>query len=246
MKNTFALILFCLLVFITQKSGAQSSVVVAGANGTGSGGSISYSVGQIDFASLSNTTNAGVQQAYIVMTLPVQWLGFTATKQGAEVLLQWETSNELNSSHFVVQRSLNGNMFDSIGMVAATGRDNTTTKYSLRDKKPNNGINYYRVKQVDRDGRFVYSAIATINFVSNLSITCYPNPTSTSLNIRIGTSYVKGYSYRLIDMNGRVLKSSSISNQHTTIAMQSLNPSSYILEISNGKGELMSFVIIKN
>ncbi|HEX8314384.1 MAG TPA: T9SS type A sorting domain-containing protein [Flavisolibacter sp.] len=117
------------------------------------------------------------------LTLPLNWSCFTAKRSDKKVALEWETTNEINTSHFDVERSNNGFDFVRIGQVNAKGR--ADNDYAFDDANPDKGLNYYRLKQLDKNGSFKYSAIAKVYFgdaaVNNLRL--YPLPVLSSLNI---------------------------------------------------------------
>jgi hypothetical protein len=234
-----------LLGFCFADSNAQQNIVVAGNSASGSGGHISYTIGQVDYVSLTGNTNAGVQQAYYFVPVPITWLSFTATRQGKMVLLNWATASEINSDRFVVLHSLDGTVFTPIGNVTAAGNSSNISRYSLEHQNPAKGINYYRIKQVDKDGKFTFSNIAAVNFDADVSITCYPNPTKAILSLQIGNRHLKGYSYTLTDMQGKLLGTSKITNPVTSISMTSLKAATYILSVFDDKGKAISFIIVK-
>jgi hypothetical protein len=70
------------------------------------------------------------------------------------VILNWQTAQEINTSHFIIERSANGTDFSSIGKVSASGNNSITKDYLYTDTKPAKGTNYYRLKMVDADGIF--------------------------------------------------------------------------------------------
>lgn len=94
-------------------------------------------------------------------TMPVKFTGFFAKKNGQYVQLTWTTTDEINNSHFVIQRSSDARDWNNIGTVAAgTAAFN---QYTFTDRSNQNTTIYYRLKQVDKDGQFVYSIIKTIH-----------------------------------------------------------------------------------
>ncbi len=120
--------------------------------------------------------------------LPVSFLYFNVRKQGKTVaLLSWKTAQESNSLHFDVERSTDAVHFSYIGKVNAKGNTNTESNYSFTDNAPAKGFNYYRLKQVDRDGRFIYTASRVLNFDDTDAglVKYYPNPTNGLLNVEI-------------------------------------------------------------
>ncbi len=91
--------------------------------------------------------------------LPVTLLNFSAIKNGKANVLHWTTLNEINSSHFNIQRSTDGVAFDNIGTVEADNRNNTTNIYEFTDRAPLKDANYYRLQIVDKDGNVEYSPV---------------------------------------------------------------------------------------
>lgn len=95
--------------------------------------------------------------------LPVVLTNFTATGQDNGCLLQWSTAQETNSSHFEVQRAVDGVSFSTIGQVAAKGYSTSLSRYSFTDQYPAAGHNYYRLKMVDANGAISYSAVRMVD-----------------------------------------------------------------------------------
>jgi fibronectin-binding autotransporter adhesin len=115
--------------------------------------------------------------------LPVQLLSFTATRQGTTVRTAWATASEQNSAHFMVERSANGNTFSDVQRVAAQGNTLTRHDYTAVDGKPLPGTSYYRLRQVDLDGKVAYSPVATVRFgdaqaAPAPTLVAYPNPSA--------------------------------------------------------------------
>jgi len=95
----------------------------------------------------------------LVAALPVKLISFSAQQNNKTVLLNWQTANELNTSHFVIQHGNNGTSFIEIGTVNAEGSG--ASGYSFTDNNPANGINYYRLESVDKDGATSYSKVVS-------------------------------------------------------------------------------------
>jgi hypothetical protein len=134
-------------------------------------------VGSVEYNGAGTSTNhpltlAEVGPSYLSSTiLPVKLLSFTATKIKEQTLLLWSTANEQNSSHFEIERSLDGLSFDILDKIMASGNSKTLINYSFMDKNTALGTNYYRLKQVDLDGKTSYSAIQFVSFKNvNISI----------------------------------------------------------------------------
>jgi hypothetical protein len=85
--------------------------------------------------------------------LPVQLLGFSGQKTDEGVLLKWSTASEINSDYFVVERSTESNSWEQLGRQPGAGNSSSVNIYYLKDREPARGMNYYRLSQVDFDGR---------------------------------------------------------------------------------------------
>jgi len=122
-------------------------------------------------------------------TLPVEITSFNAIAQNNKVMLNWITGSELNNQYFEIEKSINGNQYEPIGRVAGKGTTSQTNSYSFTDHAPLAMINYYRLKQVDIDNRYKYSAVVTIKLEGKLkkSINIFPNPVSDKINFRISS-----------------------------------------------------------
>ncbi len=128
-------------------------------------------------STISTTINPGV--------LPVSWLSFTATKVNSSALLQWSTAAETNTLRFEVERSLDGGVtFSSLGTLAAAGNTGSQSNYRFTDEHPATGTNIYRIKQVDRDGSFDYSAYRPLFFEAKNLFSVTPNPAKERVQIR--------------------------------------------------------------
>lgn len=164
--------------------------------------------------------------------LPVGLVSFDAIKQSSKVLLQWVTENEINADTYVVERSADGINYVSIGNVIA--HNNTgTNNYDMNDLQPLQGINYYRLKMIDRDGSFRYSPVRKINFNSALDdITIYPNPVRSS-RIFIASS---GNCHKavLYDAAGKIIKTFTLQGRNNTLELPGIAKGIYQLKVFAG------------
>lgn len=121
----------------------------------------------------------------IANALPVSWLSFTVSKNDTRsALLSWSTANEINNNHFEVERSINGFSFIKITTVTAGKNTNVVQQYSFTDNNLNTGTYYYRIKQVDNDGKFTYSKTVSVSIDANgISVSVQPNPASEKTTI---------------------------------------------------------------
>lgn len=111
--------------------------------------------------------------------LPVTLLGFGAHRAQQTIVCAWRTAQELNNDHFVVERSLNGTGFVAVGTVAGRGTTTNEQQYEFVDQQAPAGLAYYRLRQVDTDGRSVYSNVVQVmagSMPANYLVAVTPNP----------------------------------------------------------------------
>lgn len=169
--------------------------------------------------------------------LPVKLLFFTAEKSITGNILSWATSEEINSDHFDIERSNNGSNFSVLSKVNAAGNSSNVQHYSFTDVKPFTGTNYYRLKMIDKDGRFNYSE-TRILAGSNTAIRIYPNPVKNNLTLEISSTTSSAAYIKIINLQGKVLRDFplQIANglNKQTIPVNNLQAGVYMLQINTG------------
>lgn len=137
--------------------------------------------------------------------LPVEFLIMKANLEGSGVGIDWTTSLELNNRYFNVERSIDaGNSWQTIATVRSTGNSASLKSYHAFDAVPVSGFNYYRIKQVDADGRFKYSAVAIVKVeLQHTLVTVLTNPFSSHITVDISTKTSQNVQARLFDAAGR-------------------------------------------
>ncbi|MEO6684342.1 MAG: T9SS type A sorting domain-containing protein [Dyadobacter sp.] len=246
----FAFSLFLLLTICFQSSYAQKASVSSGGDATGSGGSVSYSIGQVFYntnSAAGGVVRQGVQQTVNNSPLPVTLVSFEVSpitvENSQQILIHWETTSETNNDFFTIERSANGKTFAELSRVNVLGNSNALKKYSITDPLPNKGISYYRLKQTDLDGTFSYSKIRSVR-IDNLSNTiAYPNPVIGYLHVTAIKSETR--SYKIFDLDGRLVEENKLAEGESKINMSRLSPATYVVQIV-GKSEIKQFKIIKN
>ena len=146
----------------------------------------------------------------------------------------WSTSTEINVSHFNVQRSLDGVIFETVGMVDSKGAG----KYSFIDKTNLNGVVYYRLEVVDKNGALSYSEVKEIQLgINNYELRISPNPAKDFISISGGS--VK--EIRVSDVGGRVL----LKSTEKKIDIRSLVSGTYVVQIETLNGKHVTEKLIK-
>lgn len=178
--------------------------------------------------------------------LPVKLISFTGEKIGAANKLYWTTATEINADYFDIERSTDAIEFVKITSLAAAGNSNQLLNYTYTDSNPFI-VSYYRLKQVDFDGSFVYSNIllidrdlAGLNNTAADEMLIYPNPnTASNVNLQFYLSENKEVEIRVINVLGKVVRNLSVSisnNQVEELYVGNLAKGSYqvVSQFSNG------------
>ena len=178
--------------------------------------------------------------------LPVEFLKIDARQKGSGVSVEWSTSQEINSKSFIVEKSADGNSnWNLVATVNGAGNSSTLKNYAAYDAQPVKGINFYRIKQVDIDGKFKYSKVVSLklNF-NNTTVSVLANPFHNSLTVDFSSSAAQAVSARLADITGKQVAIERWSvNPGTTRKdfsnVSRLQPGMYILTISGTAGEIL-------
>mgnify|MGYP001076726668 CR=1 FL=1 len=173
--------------------------------------------------------------------LPITMDHFTAKPDKNDVLLDWGTASESNSSYFEIQRSTDGQNFTKIGTTNAAGNSATIKQYYYRDVNPLRGINYYRLKMADLDGAYTFSKTVTVEMKNapDFSIkSASLNGTAGKLNLDINSATNNTAQIFITDATGRVFyrHQQNIITGENFITDQVVLPvrGIYYLRISNG------------
>lgn len=149
------------------------------------------------------------------IVLPVILTDFSAkAADKTSVLLQWKTSSEINSDYFIVERSNNAQSFSEGSRIAATGAASTGAAYRHTDHFPENGVNFYRLKMVDKDGQFAYSKVINVtmkNVVENAVAISFASLKSDQLLLSINSGKGQPAALNILDANGKRIYSASLS-----------------------------------
>jgi hypothetical protein len=180
--------------------------------------------------------------------LPVKMLDFSANMVGTEVHLYWKTASETNSSHFEIERSPDLVDFEKIGKVEAAYFSNTAKEYNLIDAQPLNGSSYYRLVQVDKDGKSEIYGPVMIHAKSNdADWSVYPNPFQDIININCkDCSDIS--EIHISDLHGKPLKRIQLNRkqqENSTFDLSDLSSGVYFVSIIQ-KGGICYKRIIKN
>ena len=196
----------------------------------------------------NSVTGAGAAYIFGIpgQTLPVQLTGYTAKAEANSAKLEWETTSESNNNKFVIYRSTNNLVFEQLTEIEVENSASGNS-YVYYDRNPSTGNNYYKLTQVDTDGkaeelgvRFLYFGVR-----SDVAVSVYPNPATDKVML----DFVAGKYNRLIvsDLNGRTLQHINVSATANTLEVSVDNYAAglYLLKFIGDTGTEIQKVIKK-
>jgi hypothetical protein len=202
---------------------------------------------QYNFGVFTGTNNS--------LPVPVVMTGFNAERMGNDGLLTWTTASEINSSLFVVERSINASSYTTVGKVKASGNSNDVKSYNFVDGniselfKQTNTI-YYRLKMVDMDASFAYSNVATINGKAKVEsgLTVSPNPFTSDINLTMNSTVSGNAVVEIADVQGKVISTRTVTVSNGQVSLTDLSSANSGIYFVNLKmnGETMHAKVIKN
>lgn len=176
--------------------------------------------------------------------LPLTLLDFSATEKSDNVLLQWTTTSELNTSHFEIEKLGEAQVYTKTASIVSKGGGSNVNKYQFADHFAAAGLVYYRLKMLDKDGQFTYSKVIAVNVkksnMGSLSIVSIRSQGAT-MDVSIGSSATKPATVMLCDMQGKqlyrksVLLSKGVNSINYTINLQK---AVYVLRVATDAGNL--------
>ncbi|MFK7946914.1 MAG: LamG-like jellyroll fold domain-containing protein [Saprospiraceae bacterium] len=174
--------------------------------------------------------------------LPVELTTFNVRQVEQEVLLTWQTASEENNRGFEVERSIDGINFEKIGFIAGNGTTVEVSNYNFFDENPINGINYYRLKQLDFDEQFEYSEIrsVSIGIGNDKMVQIYPNPVQNELTIQDGIGNIT-----IFNALGQPIRQITNEESLRTINTTDLPKGIYILQLQKTNGQVQTFQFVK-
>jgi len=160
-----------------------------------------------DGANLSAAT--ADQHSYsVAAALPLQLISFSGKKINNNVELSWHTQQELNVDHYEIYRSSNGTQFQSIGFKKAIGNSASVNDYSFNDLNTFKGNNFYKIKSVDRDGKYSFTQVVKLSFDNRSLVTVHNY--GNILHITLASTSKDKYLLRLVNNLGQVIHTYNI------------------------------------
>ncbi len=182
-----------------------------------------------------------------LVNLPVSLVSFDAyVVDDYDVALTWETESEINNSHFVIERSKDGVDFMALVQIPGHGTTNQAHSYRTIDVNPFFGTSYYRLKQVDYDGKETIEDIkaVTIEQSSEFSIKLFPNPASKETTLKVISEGESEVFFKLFNMGGQLVKELTlpvfIGQNDIPINLRGVSSGTYFVQAVSKKGHKFS------
>lgn len=172
-----------------------------------------------------------------MVVLPIELAFFETELKNEKTEIRWKTLSETNNKHFEIEKSLDAETYQSIGIVNGHGTTKEVNNYAFVDANPSKGVTYYRLKQIDTDGSFSYSAISSVyNEIDQIQF--YPNPSDNNIKFE---KLHEGDKISIKNLIGEiVLEESLFSDKTLNVSM--LSSGTYLLSFN---GKTKKLVIIK-
>jgi hypothetical protein len=184
---------------------------------------------------------------YSENSLPVKLTAFTAAAKANSVVLNWETATEINNRGFAVERSKDGRAWSELTFVNSTAPNGGGSTYTSVDFSPLKGMNFYRLRQMDFDGKFSFSPVKQVNFNGKAdAVSVYPNPARGTVNVLVDPTS-KNVNYSIINAMGRSLKSGILLSEGNVnkVNLQGLPAGVYMLQVTDEKGTKTTRLVVQ-
>jgi Secretion system C-terminal sorting domain len=185
-----------------------------------------------------NQPQAGDVTLKFTQLLPVELLSFKAANKGVTNLLTWETASEITNKGFEVQRKNEQGDWTTLGFVKGNG---VASVYNYTDNNPLS-ISYYRLNQIDHDGKSEMSNVVSVIKQRKLEVSMYPNPTYGKVTIQLekeGTGVVTVY-----NLIGQVMMANQVLSTVGEVDLSGLTRGTYILEVKS-EGAVSRMKVVK-
>ena len=187
--------------------------------------------------------------SYPMSVMPVKWVGFNAEAGNKnQVLLTWEVTDQVDNKGFLVQYSSDQKRWDDVTFIDSKSSGGSNEKYSYIYTGILSSENYFRIKQVDIDGKFSYSQVKSLRSSKQVSsvesnVVIYPNPVRDVMNITNLES--SNYTARIVDMSGRVIKSFVMRNGQNQVDVAGLKSGIYFISMNDMNGKVNNAKMVK-
>jgi hypothetical protein len=180
---------------------------------------------------LATAISTGFKPYIEFSVLPVKFTSFTVIRSNAAVLVQWTTTEEVNASHYIVERSRDGAAWSSIATLRAAGKPANT--YAYADRSSATGTIRYRIKQLDADGTFSITEVRTVR--NDVATTPVIFAAQRSITVQFAQPAKGHVKVEVIGLNGNVALTQTLSEPAGNVQLATGLKGIYVVRVSNGK-----------
>jgi len=237
--ETSNIIDFCYKAESSSVSSGSASIGLEGPSGTDfycltnttATPGVNHNVSEVTTINARPATNQVYRWTNNVTPTPIELLSFTGMNKGSANLLEWSTATETNNDFFSIERSADGSSYSTILTTKGAGNSTCVLRYNARDEQPLKGVNYYRLKQTDYDGKFSYSEVISLqNSVPELNVSVYPNPGSGEFTLHCTGAYP--LQLRIYDQTGKLVEERTLNNNTGVLLGSGYSPGLYFISCS--------------
>lgn len=224
-------------------NGVTGPVIQLAGTETSLGGALSV----VEFSGIASFSGgSGASGAGLDSPLPVELLFFKADlASNNQVRLSWATAREWNSSHYIVERSRDLQTYAKIGTLDAKGMTTARQDYYLIDQNPPLGTSYYRLRQVDRDGKEqIYKPVSIVLTESGLPLAVYPNPSKGHFSLRVDDADISRVTIQNTTGQTWTIPFRKTGAQ-TLESKEKLPPGTYLIEVKNGISSIVHKLLVQ-
>lgn len=192
---------------------------------------------------IADGQNNRIRKVINKSALPITLVSFGASAGPDQTVdLRWLTASETNSCYYDIERSIDAVNFVVIGMISAAGNSDVSSNYTFTDHEPLPGVSYYRLHEVDCDGRYTYSEIVdfTTRPSDGIRFSVYPNPAKNMLHIE---STVTGGNILIANLLGEVVYSAHLDG--SGVIHFDLPAGSYLMELHTSSGVAIKRILVE-
>lgn len=174
--------------------------------------------------------------------LPVTWLYVRGERKQKQALINWATAQEWDTDKFIVEYSRDGQQYAAVGEVTAAGNSTTSSKYTFTHPELQPGVNYFRLKQMDKNGKHSYSSIIVVPYVDNHSApVLMPNPVSNTATLLMPPA-IAAEQLTVFDASGKIVWQQKVTgnSQSQVLQLSALPNGVYVLQV---KGKIQNHTI---
>lgn len=222
--------------------GAMGTIVSTGTAGSAAAGP----------HTVTGTSTFNEYSPYVLVSfpnpLPVQWLSLSSECEGGNVTINWSTATEQNSDYFTVERSLDGTNFSAIATKEAAHNSSTVQNYFVIDNDAYSGTSFYRVKETDYNGAYIYSSTITVNGCQGDDVIIYGEDGGAVVNINAsadGQYIIEMYNVLGQKITGQIANVAA-GNNHIKLSPNNVASAIYVVKVYNSDNAVTKKVFIRS